>query len=82
MIFGTRNKLRQVQDAPIFINGDLIERVSNFKYLGVYLDETLSFEKHIDYIYNKACSKLGAIRKLRENVDQSTTLQEFGSAAL
>ena len=82
MIFGTRNKLRQVTNAPIFINGDEIEKVTNFKYLGVYLDETLSFDKHMDYIYNKACSKLGAIRKLRVNVDQSTALRLYKSLVL
>ncbi len=75
MIFGSKNKLREVHDAPIYINGDLIERVDCFEYLGVYLDETLSFDQHINYIYNKACSKLGAIHKLRLNVDQSTAMR-------
>ena len=82
MIFGSRNKLREVHDVPIYINGDLIERVKNFKYLGIYLDETLSFDKHISYIYNKACSKLGAIHKLRMNVDQSTALRLYKSLVL
>ena len=82
MIFGSRNKLRGAYDVPIYINGDQIERVDNFKYLGVYLDETLSFDKHISYIHNKACSKLGAIRKLRLNVDQSTALRLYKSLVL
>ncbi len=46
MIFGSRTGLRLCGNIPIIINGDAIEQVSEFKYLGVYLDETLTFEKH------------------------------------
>ena len=46
-----------VTDIPLFINGDVIERVSVFKYLGVMLDESVTFESHIDYIHNKAGKK-------------------------
>ena len=55
MIFGTRN----VNDIPIFINGDVIERVTELKYLGVYLDQYLPFDRYIKYVYSKASSKLG-----------------------
>ena len=82
MIFGSRSKLREVYEAPIYMNGDSIERVENFKYLGIYLDETLSFDKHISYMYNKACSNLGAIHKLRQNVDQLTGLRLYKSLVI
>ena len=82
MVFGSKTRLRTCDDIPIFINGDVIERVKEFKYLGIYLDECLTFEKHSKYIYNKASSKLGAIRKIRERIDQSTALRLYKSLVL
>ncbi len=82
MIFGTKTRLKTTGDAPIILNGDVIERVREFKYLGVILDETLSFDSHIQYIHNKASRKMGAIKKLRECVDKSTALRLYKSLVL
>ncbi len=82
MLFGTKNKLKQAGDAPIIINGDLIERDHEFKYLGVIMDETLSFDSHIKYIHEKASCKMGAIHKVRECIDECTALRLYKSLVL
>ena len=82
MIFGTKTRLEQEGDMSIYINGDVIEKVSVFKYLGVMLDECLSFEHHVDYIHNKASKKMGAIHKVHECVDQETALRLYKSLLL
>ena len=66
MIFGTKTRLKLCGDMPIIINGDVIERVNEFKYLGVILDDMLTFDAHIAYIHNKASKKMGAIKKVRD----------------
>ena len=80
--FWRRTLLKYVEDVPLYVNGDIIERVWDLKYLGVYLDECLTFEKHTKYIYNKASSTLGAIRKVRECMNQPTALQLYKSLVL
>lgn len=47
MTFG---KARHLHDFSIKINGDNIKRVRTFKYLGLVLDENLSFKQHIDHV--------------------------------
>ena len=49
MIFGTRQRLmRQNSDEfRLEIDGNSIKRIETFKYLGVVLDSTLSFNEHI-----------------------------------
>lgn len=42
--------------------GDLV-RVSTVRDLGIYIDSTLSFVDHIEYIINKAYKKLGFIQR-------------------
>ena len=35
--------------APVYINGDEVEMVENFKFLGVQITNNLSWSPHIDY---------------------------------
>ena len=38
--------------------GNEIEQVINFKYLGLMLDQTLSFNAHIEYLMKKVTKNL------------------------
>ena len=42
---------------PFVIGSNVVERVTNYKLLGVQLSEDLKWNKHVDYIYKKACKK-------------------------
>ena len=46
------------------INGEKINNVWDFKFLGVYFDHTLSFEKHFSELYVKLLRSQFIIRKL------------------
>ena len=48
--------------SPIVINGEPVEQVDSFKYLGVMLDEKLSFTEHVRAVQKKSQHVL---RKLR-----------------
>lgn len=55
MIFSKRRE-RIVLDVPLKLYGKDIERVRNFKFLGVYFDEKLTFIPHIENLI-LSCSK-------------------------
>ena len=59
MLFGTRQKLEHSSDTEIQLHGQNIERVKSFCYLGVTLDEHLSWNEHIEIICNKVSKRLG-----------------------
>src|SRR6218665_1395532 len=48
----------------IMIDECIIERVTNIKFLGVYIDECLTWTNHIDIIANKIAKNIGIIRKI------------------
>ena len=50
---------------PIVLGNKEIECVANYKLLGVYLNEDLSWNTHIDYIFKKACKRLYSLRILK-----------------
>lgn len=46
-----------------YLNGNHISTVREFKYLGVFLTETLSWDCHVRYVTAKACKVLGFLRR-------------------
>ena len=56
---------------PLMINGQTMETVSTFKYLGTVADENLTFTDNVDHLYEKAQQRLFLVRKLR-NFNVST----------
>ena len=42
--------------------------------LGIYIDEFLSWNKHIEVISKKISSGIGAVRKLKPHVDHNTLI--------
>lgn len=59
-----------------------IEREHSMKYLGVILDEHLTFDEHINYILTKASKKLGILRRARDYLNKSTKILLYKSLVL
>lgn len=68
LLFGTPGKLSNIESFHVSINDYVIKRVSKFKYLGIYLDECLSWKDHIKSIVSKAGKRIGMLRRLRYNL--------------
>ena len=50
---------------PIVLGSTMIQRVTSYQLLGVFIDDDLKWSTHIDYIYKKACKRLYSLRFLR-----------------
>ena len=46
-------------------NSDIIEKTDHIKYLGVFLDEKLSWKHHIAYVCSRIARNIGIFTKLR-----------------
>ena len=82
MIVASSNKLKTLQPVNLTMNNELIERVSEMKYLGITIDENLTFEPHIKHMYRNVCQKLGEIQKTRMCLDNKTSLILYKSLLL
>ena len=49
---------------PVFIKGTAVERVDKYKYLGVVLNNKLTWDDHVDVLVKKLNSRLYCLRKL------------------
>lgn len=70
MLFGTRQKLEHSSDIAIQSQGQKIERVSSICYLGVTLDEHLSWNEHVEIICHKVSKCLGLLSCIRPYLNQ------------
>ena len=53
------------------------ERVTSYKYLGVEIDETLSWRNHTDSLCKKVSAGIGAIKRVRHLVPGQTLHQIY-----
>ena len=75
MVFGRKNMLQHKPDLNITIDGKKLERVSVMKYLGMFVDEHLSFSEHITTVCKKS-------HKASEFLDGKTSLILYKSLVL
>ena len=52
-IFYTRRRKNEIPQQPLNIFNSNIEWETNVKYIGMYLDKTLTYRNHIEYIIEK-----------------------------
>ncbi len=66
----------------VHINGEPINRVSITKYVGMYIDENLKWDVHIDKIIPKILAKISIVRSLRKLVPIDTLTLMYNTIVL
>ena len=56
------------------INNHDIERVNTIKFIGVLLDDNLSWKKHIKYLENKIATNMGLMYRAKPFLDKESLL--------
>ena len=64
MVFGTQKMLEKFNDIHLAYHNSDIERVDEFKYLGVKFDSKLSWSAHVDYVSKTISKRTGIIRRI------------------
>ncbi len=77
MLIGSKQKIIRAGNIGISLNGEMVESVQTFKYLGMILDQQLHFHPHIEQIVNKVSNKLGLLYKTRTLFDEKTALMLY-----
>ena len=66
-IFGSKNKPKK--EIKLLVNNTTIKNLNCSKYLGVMIDNKLTWQYHIDYVYNKLLKFVGIFYKIRDQVN-------------
>ena len=71
IIFKSRGK-KPNQNVSVKINGQAIEQVKNIKFLGLDIDDELTWKYHIDQVVNKISKMTGIMAKARHYISLET----------
>jgi hypothetical protein len=72
----------RLPDLNICINNIQLERVTEFNFLGITLDETLSWKPHINKVCNKIAKSIGVIKRLNRCLPVPTLVTLYNSLIL
>ena len=75
MIFHRHQKQRK--DFNVCIDNTVIERVESFNYLGIMLNETLSWKSHIEMVGKKISKVTGILYRLRNFFPENVLLHSI-----
>ena len=81
MIIGCRQKLLAESNDEICasLENQRMERVNHTKSLGVTIDDRLSWSNYIKEVCKKVSSAIGALKRIRPFVSQSTAIQIYNA---
>ena len=72
MLIGSVKKIWPLNNLiAIRMNGRLLKRVKRIKYLGSIVDESLTWDDHIDYILVKIRCNIGILKRMRLTILQN-----------
>ena len=80
--FGTKHMLKKYDNPRIQLNDSILENVKEYKYLGITLDSTLNFNKHINNILKIVSHKLWLLSKVRQFITKAASLRIYSSMIL
>ena len=76
MVIASRQRLANTatHSLNVQIEGHEIKRVSDTNSLGIYIDQNLSWSKHVDEIAKTISSGIGALKRLRPFISEETAM--------
>lgn len=55
-------------DVDVLIDGEKIEKVNNFKYLGIMIDRKLTLNENVNFVCKKLAKKIGFFGRIAKNL--------------
>ena len=69
---GTGPRLALPTSVSVAIDGKELNRASKYKYLGVVLDASLTWNAHVCYLIGKVRKRLAIVGRIRKNINMYT----------
>ena len=82
VLFGSRQRISDVPTFTVSIDGFRIKHVERYTYLGVVLEQTLSWNEHMSHLISKAAKKVGVLGRITQNITTSTANTVYKSFVL
>ena len=76
MLLGTHNKTNQSKDKfKLSIDNTDVKEVSTYKFLGITVDQNLTWKNHVDDLAKKCSRSIGILHKVKQLLPESALLR-------
>ena len=82
VLFGSRQRLSDVPTFTVSIDGFHIKHSTKYTYLGLVLEQTLSWNEHVTHLIGKAAKKVRVLSRIRQNITTNTANTVYKSFIL
>ena len=82
MVFSISGRSKPQIDQNVVLNDTIIERVDNYKFLGMNINENLNWKNHMLDILSKIQRNLGIVRKTARFLNRNSLFQLYHSLIL
>ena len=82
VIFGMGNRIKRLDPPVIKLGSNEIEYVQSYKYLGLTLDQSLTFNKHLNNVIRTASHKTYQLSKIRNYINEETSIRLYKTMIL
>ena len=82
MLIGSNSRLRRIDSIVISADGKQLKEAQCFPYLGLIINQNLTWEDHIEHMRNKINKKLGLLRQIKSCLPLSARITFFNSFVL
>ena len=79
MVFGTRSKVKRAKNAVVTVEGTPLKIVPTYKYLGVILDSTLTYNCQVSSTLSLVAYKTNLLAKILKFMSEKVALQIYKS---
>ena len=79
VIFGNKKIPKSLNQFQLSIDGNILEQVENTKFLGVYIDNKLSWSRHIEHVALKIAKSLDVMNRVRNVLPYSILLTLYST---
>ena len=82
MIIGSSQRLNKIDSISFKVNNMDLDKVSSFKYLGIVINNRLTWQDLVDQMFSKINRKLGLLKRIRYCLSLDARLLFFNSYVL
>ena len=82
MLLGTRFSISHNEKIHMYLENQIIENVHTQKLLGIYIDNTLNWDKQVDFVCSNVSRKINLLKLLSKYVSRTGLNQYYNSYSL
>ena len=82
LLLSRRRRAKELEDVVVTLRGQEVTRSDRVKYLGVWIDEGLTWSDHIEVVRKKCFGGLAKLRRLRDSLPEVTKKNIYNALIL